>query len=42
MEIWVAHGDLIHLEKLVVLLPHFLGPKGFHSGRGKFGVDGMT
>jgi hypothetical protein len=42
MEVWVAHGDLIHLQRSVALFPHDLGPKGFYSGRYKFGLEGIT
>jgi hypothetical protein len=41
--IQVPHGrDLIHLQRSIVLLPHDLGPKGFCSGRDKFGLEGLT
>jgi hypothetical protein len=37
MEIWVVHGDLVHLWRLIALLPYDLDPKGFHSvARGQF------
>jgi hypothetical protein len=42
MEIWVAHGALVHLQRLIALLPHDLDPKGFYSGRDKSGLEGMT
>jgi hypothetical protein len=32
MEIWVAHDLFVEIN---ILLPHDLGPKGFHSGRDK-------
>jgi hypothetical protein len=31
---WRSHSS--------VALSHDLGPKGFHSGRDKFGLEGMT
>jgi hypothetical protein len=42
VEIWAAHGDLIHPQILIALLPHDLGPKGFYSGRDKSGLEGIT
>jgi hypothetical protein len=42
MEIWVAHEELLCLKISIALLPHDLGLKGFHSGRDKFGLEGMT
>jgi hypothetical protein len=42
MEIGVAHGDFVYLERSIALLPHYLGPKGFHSGRDKSDLEGMT
>jgi hypothetical protein len=39
MELWVAHGDLVHLQKLIALLPHDWGPKGFCPGRDKSGLE---
>jgi hypothetical protein len=42
MEIWVAYGDLIHLQISIALVPHDLGPKGFYSGRDKSDLEGMT
>jgi hypothetical protein len=42
MKIWVAHGDLIHLQGSIALLHHDLGSKGFYSGRDKSGLEGMT
>jgi hypothetical protein len=41
-EIWVARGDLICLQRSIALLPHDLDPKGFYSGRDKFGLEGIT
>jgi hypothetical protein len=38
----VAHGALVHLQRLTVLMPHDLGPKGFYPRRGKSGLEGMT
>jgi hypothetical protein len=42
MEIWIAHGDLICLWRLIALLSHDLSPKGFYSGRDKSDLEGMT
>jgi hypothetical protein len=40
MEIWVSHGDLIHLQRSIALLAHDLGPKSFYSGRDKSNLEG--
>jgi hypothetical protein len=42
MEIWVAHGDLIHLQSSIDLLPHGWGPKGFYSGKDESDLEAMT
>jgi hypothetical protein len=38
----IAHGHLLHFQKLTALSCRGLGSKGFHSGRHKFGLEGMT
>jgi hypothetical protein len=42
MEIWVAHGDLIHLQRSIALLPYDLCSKGFYSGRDQFDLEALT
>jgi hypothetical protein len=41
MEICIVHGDLIHLQRSIALLPHDLGLKDFYPGRDKSGLEGM-
>jgi hypothetical protein len=38
----IAHGHLIHLQKLAVLSCYGLGFKGFYPGRDKHGLESMT
>jgi hypothetical protein len=42
MEISVAHGDFIDLQRSISLIPHDLEPKGFSPGRDKSGLEGMS
>jgi hypothetical protein len=42
MDIWVTHGDFIHLKRSIALLPHDLDPKGFYSSTDKSDLEGMT
>jgi hypothetical protein len=42
MEILVAYGDLVHLQRSIALLSYDLGPKRFFPGRDKSGLEDMT